>query len=112
MPTIYSRLILFQEENMQSQLPHNLRRLLGQQVIKEYMDLPKELRPTLGRNVTREPEGVFLAISYPETFVKDIDRIIKDFYLSYANSIPKKRKRIYTQSEIKKVGSAKPSNRT
>lgn len=94
---------------MQPQLPYNLRRLLGQQVIKEYMDLPLERRPTLGRNVTREPEGTFLAISYPETFVKDIDRLIKDFYLDNANIIPKKRKRIY-QSENKKVGSAKPSN--
>lgn len=111
MPTLYSRLIKYQDENSKPPLPHNFRRLLGQQIIKEYMDLPKELRPTLGRKETVEPEGIFIAISYPETFIEDIDRIIKDFYLKLPNIIPK-RKRIYTKSETKLAFSVKPSNRT
>lgn len=107
MPTIYSRLVLYQKENKTPRLTQQQRRDLGQVIIKEYFQF--DIQAALHRVTSKEPEGEFTVLSYPKFYVHEIDRLIKEFYLANVvpNTIPK-RKRIPTKS----VWSAKPLNRT
>lgn len=110
MPTIYSRLVAYQKENRIPPLPQQLRRDLGQIIIKEYLSF--DIQAALHRVASVEPEGTFLVLSYPKFYIPEMDRLIKEFHLSKVTKTIPKRKRIYTQSETsEKVGSAKPSNK-
>lgn len=111
MPTIYSRLAIFEKANKKRPLTQQQRRDLGQIVIKEYLSF--DIQAALHRVHSKEPGWEGTVLSYPKFYVHEIDRLIKEFHLTKVTKIIPKRKRIYTQSETnQKVGSAKPSNRT
>lgn len=102
MPTINSRLYLVQKREKKRPLTIEEKCLLGREIVTAYYS-QDQIKAPLQKTLSREPEGDFLVLSYPQLFVTEIDRIITEFISPFPPA--KKRKRKPTKKEF----SAKPT---
>lgn len=106
MPSIYSRLVKYQELNKKPPLTQEQKVSLGHHICQQYLSQTR-IKKALHRMMSIEPEGKFIVLSYPEIYLPEIDRYISEFYSTLPQ--PKVRKRIPKAPSPTKEFSVKPS---
>lgn len=78
MPTLYSRIIRLQAINKIRVLSLADRQYVGKFIVSMYFK--QSSRPTCQRIVSLEPEGEFLVLSYPKSFLPKIDEFLEHHF--------------------------------
>lgn len=93
MATLYERVNKYADSKKKTYLTKEQRCELGKIVIEVYFQEKHKKTPVHYQNFTSE-EGSVRVISYPKSFAPTIDKLIKEYYKTVPESVPKQRKRI------------------
>lgn len=84
MPTVFNRLQHYCNTNTLVLPERNIRAEIGKQIAHIYIQVKKK-EAAISRIESVEPEGTFFVITYPKTFLKDIDNFIAEYMTQLAD---------------------------